>query len=154
MSTPAASLPNRDGSSASPARAFSRRRLAAAAAVLAFALPPLLALWTAAALWLGPPAAWMAVVAAADATLLLVLLRIPAGRIRVAFALGFVLLAGAGALWLTAAGVVGPAFGLMPSESALRLGPVLFEMVSAPWWTLGTAAWFAAALALSVWWNR
>lgn len=114
----------------------------------------MVALWTAAALWLGAPAAWMAVVVAADASLLLSLLGIRPGPQRVAAVLAFVIAGSAAGFWVVAAGTIGPAFGLMPWESALRMGPVLFEVISAPWWTWGTAASLGAALALSVWWNR
>jgi hypothetical protein len=132
----------------------SERRTAIAGVALLLALPLMVALWTFAALWLGAPAAWMAVIVAADASLLLGLLGIRPGAGRVAAVLAFTVIGCAASLWVVAAGIVGPAFGLLPWESALRLGPVLFEVISAPWWTLGTAAWFAAALALSVWWNR
>lgn len=135
-------------------RPNARRRLAFSALVLVLALPPLVALWTAVALWLGPPAAWMAVVAAADASVLLGLLRVPPGLWRVALALTFVLASTAAALWLIAAGVVGPAFGLMPWESATRLGPVLFGMVADPWLHPAHLAWLLVALVVAAWWNR
>ena len=121
---------------------------------LLLALPLMVALWTAAALWLGTPAAWMAVVVAADGSLLLGLLGVRPGPRRCAAVLAFVVAGAASSLWMIASGIVGPAFGLLPWESALRLGPVLFEVVSAPWWTGATLAWFLAALAASVWWNR
>ena len=136
-----------------PARR-ARDRIALAAAVLVVALPPLVALWTAAALWLGPPAAWMAVVAAADASVLLGLLRVPPGPARQALALAFVVASGAASAWVIAAGLVGPAFGLLPWESALRLGPVLFGILAEPWIGLASAGWVFAALALAAWWNR
>lgn len=130
-----------------------QRWLLASLALLA-ALPLMVALWSAVALWLGAPAAWMAVVVAADATLLLHLLRIPPGPVRLALALAFIVIAVAASLWIIVAGVVGPAFGLLPWESALRLGPVLFTSIAGNWWTLANAAWLAVALALGVWWNR
>lgn len=112
------------------------------------------ALWSAVALWLDAPAAWMAVVVAADASVLLALVRFPPGTRRAAWALVFLALATALSLWVMAAGVVGPAFGLLPWESALRLGPVLFGAVAWPWLTLGNLAWLGAAVALAWWWNR
>ncbi|MFO0394375.1 MAG: hypothetical protein ACK508_00610 [Lysobacteraceae bacterium] len=121
---------------------------------LALALPLMVALWGAVALWLDAPAAWMAVIVAADASVLLSLLRVPAGRGRAAWAVAFLALATAASLWLMAAGVVGPAFGLLPWESALRLGPVLFGVIAEPWMGLGNLAWLAAAVALTLWWNR
>lgn len=122
-----------------PAKAPAQRWLFAVLALLT-ALPLMIALWSAVALWLGAPAAWMAVVVAADATLLLHLLRIPPGPARLALALAFVVIAVAASLWIIVAGVVGPAFGLLPWESALRLGPVLFTSIAGNWWTLANAA--------------
>lgn len=136
------------------APANSAFRTGAAAVALLLALPLMVAMWTAAALWLGAPAAWMALVVAADASLLLGLLGVRPGVGRVAAVLAFTAVGSAASLWVIAAGIVGPAFGLLPWESALRMGPVLFEVISAPWWTPATAAWFTAALGLSVWWNR
>lgn len=112
------------------------------------------ALWSAVALWLDAPAAWMAVVVAADASVLLTLLRFPPGPGRSAWALAFLALATGLSLWVMAAGVIGPAFGLLPWESALRLGPVLFGVIAEPWLGLGNLAWLAAAVALTLWWNR
>jgi hypothetical protein len=137
---------------APPTLSTARRVLAIA--LLALAAPLLAALWSAAAQGFGAPSAWMAVIVVADASLLLQLLRWPPGATRTALAFGFLLLCSAASLWLVAAGVIGPAFGLLPWESALRMGPVLFEVVSAPWWTAGNAAWMAAAVALGLWWNR
>ena len=114
----------------------------------------MVALWSAAALWFGEPAVWMAVVVAADAALLLQVLRIPAGRARCVMALVFLVACTAASLWVVVAGVIGPAFGLLPWESALRLGPVLFEAIATPWLGLANLAWFAAAVALTLWWNR
>lgn len=114
----------------------------------------MVALWGAVALWLGAPAAWMAVIVAADASLLLSLLRTPPGAARTAWALGFLVLTAAASLWMMAAGVIGPSFGLLPWESALRLGPVLFGVIAGPWATPANVAWLAAAVALTLWWNR
>lgn len=132
----------------------SRRRRGVALALLVAAWPLMVALWVAVALAMGAPAAWMGIVVVADASVLLSLLRWPAGLARTALAVAFLLSAAAASLWVVAAGIVGPAFGLLPWESALRLGPVLFEAISAPWWTAGNAAWLAAALGLGLWWNR
>lgn len=136
-----------------PSRSLPTRH-AWAGLALALALPLVVALWGAVALWLDAPAAWMAVIVAADASVLLSLLRVPAGAARTASALAFLALAVLASLWLMAAGVVGPAFGLLPWESALRLGPVLFQIIVEPWATLANLAWFAAAVALTLWWNR
>ncbi|MGL6291554.1 MAG: hypothetical protein ACRC2H_12750 [Silanimonas sp.] len=129
-------------------------RLALAGTALAVALPLMVALWSAAALWLGAPAAWMAVVVAADASLLLGLLRVPSGRVRTLLAITFLILCTAASLWLVVAGIIGPAFGLLPWESAMRLGPVLFGAIATPWLGVANAAWLAAAVALTLWWNR
>ena len=106
------------------------------------------------ALWLGAPAAWMAVVVAADASLLLGLLRVPTGRARTLLAIAFLVLCTAASLWLVVAGIIGPAFGLLPWESATRLGPVLFGAIATPWLGITNLAWLAAAVALTLWWNR
>ena len=112
------------------------------------------ALWTAVALWLGAPSAWMAIVVAADASLLLGLIGLPPGKLRAALALGFVVVGTALSLWLVAAGIVGSAFGLLPWESALRLGPVLFGSIATSWLGAVNLAWLAAATLLAIWWNR
>ncbi len=122
--------------------------------VLVLAWPLLVALWVFAAQSFGAPALWMAVIAVADASLLLGLLRWPPGWPRVALALGFLLACLLPSLWIAAAGVLGPAFGLAPWESALRMGPVLFEIIATPWLTFGNLVWLATAVALGVWWNR
>jgi hypothetical protein len=129
-------------------------RLVAAGATLAIALPLMVALWTAVALWFGAPSAWMTVIVAADASLLLQLLRIPPSPARCAMALAFLLVGSAVSLWVVVAGIVGPAFGLLPWESALRLGPVLFGAIATPWLGVANLAWLAAAVALTLWWNR
>ena len=132
----------------------SARRRALCILVLLVAWPLLVALWVAAGLGFGAPAAWMAVVVVADASLLLGLLRWPPGPSRVAAALVFLLACSLPALWAIAAGIVAPAFALWPWESALRMGPTLFHVLSEPWWTMPTVLWFAAAAALAAWWNR
>ncbi len=114
----------------------------------------MVALWTAVALWFGAPSAWMTVIVAADASLLLQLLRIPPSPARCAMALAFLLVGSAVSLWVVVAGIVGPAFGLLPWESALRLGPVLFGAIATPWLGVANLAWLAAAVALTLWWNR
>ena len=121
---------------------------------LGLALPLMVALWSAAALWFDAPAPWMAIVVAADASLLLQLLRFPEGRRRAGLAMAFLGLATLASLWLLVAGIAAPAFGLMPWESALRLGPVLFTSIAGGWLTAPNLLWLAAAAALSLWWNR
>jgi len=121
---------------------------------LGIALPLLTALWVAAGLLLSAPSPWMAVVAAADASLMLRLLRVPAGNARVAAALAFTLLCAALSLWIIVAGIVGPAFGLLPWESALRLGPVLFGAIASNWLDAASGFWLIVALGLAWWWNR
>lgn len=138
-----------------PARPpLSAGRRVVAISLLVIAAPLLVALWSAAAQGFGAPSAWMAVIVIADASLLLQLLRWPPGTARIALAFGFLLICTLASLWLAAAGVIGPAFGLLPWESALRMGPVLFSIIAETWWTPGNAAWMVAALALGLWWNR
>lgn len=66
---------------------------------------------------------WMAVVAALDAALLLRLARMPGGWVRSTWAVAATLVSIAVANWGIAAAQVGQLVGLLPWESALRLGP-------------------------------
>ncbi len=114
----------------------------------------MVALWSAVALWFDAPAAWMAVIVAADGSVLLGLLRVAPGWGRTGWVLAFLGLTTSASLWVMAAAVVGPAFGLLPWESALRLGPVLFDVIATPWLEFANIVWLAAAVALTLWWNR
>jgi hypothetical protein len=92
---------------------------------------------------------WMAVFAALDAVLLLRLARMPAGWLRVLAAVAATAVSIILANWGIAAAQVGKAMGLLPWESALKLGPQY------AWTLIGLAnrpadlAWLAAALLLA-----
>lgn len=92
---------------------------------------------------------WMAVFAAVDAVLLLRLARMPAGWLRVLAAVAATAVSIILANWGIAAAQVGKAMGLLPWESALKLGPQY------AWTLIGLAnqpadlAWLAAALLLA-----
>jgi hypothetical protein len=92
---------------------------------------------------------WMAVFAAIDAVLLLRLARMPAGWLRVLAAVAATALSIVLANWGIAAAQVGKAMGLLPWESALKLGPqyawTLAGLANQP----GDLAWLAAALLLA-----
>jgi hypothetical protein len=112
------------------------------------------ALWVAAGLLFSAPSPWMVVIAAADASLLMQLLRVPAGNARAAATVAFTLVCMALSYWVIVAGIVGPAFGLLPWESALRLGPALFSAIASNWLDVAAAFWLCATLGLALWWNR
>ena len=92
---------------------------------------------------------WMAIFAAIDAVLLLRLARMPAGWLRVLAAVAATAVSIVLANWGIAAAQVGKAMGLLPWESALKLGPQY------AWTLIGLAnqptdlAWLAAALLLA-----
>lgn len=92
---------------------------------------------------------WMAVLAAIDAALLLRLARTPAGWPRVLAAVAATAATIALANWGIAAAQVGRLLGLLPWESALRLGPryawTLAGLANRP----ADLAWLAAALLLA-----
>lgn len=107
------------------------------------------AAWTLYAYARDEQASWMAVLAAADAALLLRLGRMPAGWPRALCALLGTALAIALANWMIAAAQVGKTVGLLPWESMQRLGTDYA-------WTLVTLAnppqqlaWLLAALVVA-----
>ena len=104
------------------------------------------AAWALLALVSGRQCSWMALVAAADAAVLLRMLRIHPGFARAGAAFASTALAIALANWWIAASQVGRTLGLLPWDSSLRLGPDYA-------WTLATLAnrpadlaWLALAL--------
>jgi hypothetical protein len=92
---------------------------------------------------------WMAVFAAIDAVLLLRLARMPAGWMRMLAAVVATAVSIALANWGIAAAQIGKLMGLLPWESAFKLGPQY------AWTLIGLAnqpadmAWLAAALLLA-----
>lgn len=107
--------------------------------------------WLMVALATGSQAGWMAIAAAAEAAWMLRLGTLPGGRPRIAVAMLATLLIALAANWGIAAAYIGGPMGLVPWESALRLGPHLA-------WTLiglanGTAEilWLLTGL-VAAWW--
>lgn len=107
------------------------------------------AAWTLLSLASGRQCSWMALAAAADAIIVLRLLRVRPGVVRAGTAWTATLLSVALANWWIAAGQIGRSLGLLPWDSSLRLGPDYA-------WTLATLAnppadlaWIAAALLLA-----
>lgn len=107
------------------------------------------ALWVLVATWLERPASWMAVIAAADAALMLRLAGARPGTLR---SLGAVLGTGLAVVianWFITAAMAGRMLGLAPLESALRLGRhhawTVIELVNTP----VELAWIGAALVVA-----
>jgi hypothetical protein len=125
-------------------------RYALTAFTLLLALPVLALLWLTVASWLRMPTPWMAAVVAADLWVLMVLCQLPRGLPRALLTLGLTALAWGLALWLVAAGAIGPSFGLAPWDAALRLGDVLALELSRPYLTAAAWPWWALGGALAV----
>lgn len=112
------------------------------------------AAWALVAVALDRQCAWMAVVAAIDAIVLLRFARAPAGAARALMAVAGTLLAILLANWWIAGTQIGQMVGLLPWHSIPRLG----------WsyaWTLASLAnhaaelaWYAAALVIAAWAGR
>jgi len=107
------------------------------------------ATWVLLAASLERQAAWMAVLAALDAVLMLRLGRMPAGGRRMVAALVGTVATIALANWGIAALEIGRSMGLLPWDSALRLGPLyaweLARLANGP----AELAWYLLALAAS-----
>ncbi|MFT3805923.1 hypothetical protein [Arenimonas sp.] len=113
-----------------------------------------MAVWTFVAVLSGKAHAWLALLAAVDIAFMLRLARAPEGRGRIALAVCATALAIAGGLWLIVATRIGLVMGLDPLNSALRLGPVLFEALTRL--SLGTLdyALILLSLPLAAWLTR
>jgi hypothetical protein len=107
------------------------------------------AAWILLALSTGRMCAWMAVVAAIDAVVLLRLARVPAGAGRLAAAVVTTAITAVIAYWGIIATQLARTVGVLPWESALKLGP------SHAWTLAGLAttpvdlAWLGAGLVLA-----
>lgn len=92
---------------------------------------------------------WMAVAAAADAALIVRLVRLPQGGMRAAIGVLATAIAIVLANWGIAATWTGRPLGMLPWESALRLGPEFGWLLA----RLGNGAvdlaWFAAAFVVA-----
>ena len=120
--------------------------------LLALGVAGCAALWVLLALGLQRgQCAWLAPLAALDMLLLQRIARWPAGAGRAAWAVAATALAIALANYGIAAAEVGRNMGLLPWDSALRLGPgyaaTLLELANGP----AEWAWYALALALAAW---
>jgi hypothetical protein len=118
-----------------------RRLSVTAIGLLLLASAGIAAGWTLLALVSGRQCSWMALAAAADAAIVLRLLRVRPGAARAGAAVVATGLAIVLANWWIAAGQVGRNLGLLPWDSSLRLGPDYA-------WTLATLANRPADLAL------
>ena len=142
--------------SAAPRRPRPHRSASVALVALALATGVLGigAAWTLFNAYSGNDNGWVALVAAADAALLLRLAGMRAGAARALLGVTAVAATVLVAAWMGAALKVGAALGLRPMESAVRMGPELAWTLSgagaAPLDTLAVLA----ALPLAWWWCR
>lgn len=107
------------------------------------------AIWAAASLITGANAGWMALIAAADAALLLRLAGYPRGRGRSTLALAITLATAAFAGFLIATSKIGLSMGLRPVEAIGRMSSDLawlYVQSNAGWVELG---WLLGAVALA-----
>lgn len=131
-------------------RSPTQARPALAAALLLLGSAGIAAVWALLALAWNTQAAWMAVVVAVDALLVLHLARVRRGVLRVALAAGFTALAIALANWWIAGAQIGRMFGLLPWEAIPRTGLhyawTLSGMANGPM----ELTWYALALLLAL----
>jgi len=132
--------------SAEPVRSAN---LPLALAACAVAIVGVAAVWAGVSLITRTQCAWMALVAALDAALLLRLATMPAGRVRVALALAVTLLTIVGANFLVASAQIGVSMGLRPVEAVSRMSLELAALhaQSNNGWI--EAGWYALALVLA-----
>ena len=124
-----------------------------ALAACAVAIVGVAAIWTGASLIFRAPCAWIAVLAALDAVLLLRLANWPAGRSRVLVALGVLLLTVLCAGYFIAGAQIGRAMGMRPHEALPMMSVDLARLylssnvgwIEALWLALaGVVAWRGA----------
>lgn len=117
----------------------------------ALAIAGLAALWSGLGLSLRSACAWMALIAALDAAVLMRLAGLPAGRARCLIVLSTTLLALPVSIYCVGATQVGALFGVRPHEALWMTGPDL----ALTWWRLNTAHYDLAFPLLSLplaWW--
>ena len=117
--------------------------------VLAVGCAGFAAIWVLLASGLGRPLHALAVVAALDAALLLRLVRMRPGWGRAAAGTLITATIIVLAQWGVIAGQVGAMFGLLPWESALRLGPSLAWAIARIGLDVVALAWFGAGLVIA-----
>ena len=106
-------------------------------------------IWIMLALYLERPCTWMAVLGAIDAALILRFAGMPAGWARAAWAMLATALMIALANWGIAATEIGRSMGLLPWESALRLGAdYAWELIQLAN-THADLAWYAVGVVLA-----
>ncbi len=135
------------GAARPPRRAGNATRLLALLAGLA-AIAGVAAIWAGVGTILRGPVAWMALLVALDAALLLRLAGMPAGRERAAFGVAIVAATIIAGGYLYAAAQVGLVLGLRPSESVLRMSPGLAWLYLRANVGALDALWLAAGVAL------
>ena len=117
-----------------------------AAALLTLVSLGVAAVWVLLSMRLDSQCSWMAVVAAADAALVVRLLRMRPGALRMLLGVLATLVAILAANWLIVASWLGRHMGLLPWESMVKLGPefgsLLVRLSNSP----ADLAWMAAAL--------
>lgn len=120
-----------------------------ALALLAFGSLGFAAAWVLLAAAVDRPCSWMAVAAALDAALLLRFARFPRGATRAALAVLATAAVIALACWGIVAARIGAPLGLMPWESALRLGAEFGWLLVRLGIDAVDLAWFAAGLVVA-----
>jgi hypothetical protein len=120
-----------------------------AVALLALASLGAAAVWVLLSMRLDRQCSWMAVVAAADAAIVVRLLRLPPGALRALYGVLATLVAILAANWAIVASWLGRHMGLLPWESILKLGPELGALLVRLFNSPGDLAWMAAALVVA-----
>jgi hypothetical protein len=126
-----------------------RRTRWLAPALLLLATLGCAAAWILLALGTGRQSSWMAVVAALDAAIVLRIARVPGGGRRLAAGVASTLAAIVLANWGIAAGEIGRSLGMLPWDSALRLGPDYAWMLALMANRAVDRIWLAAAVAVA-----
>ncbi|MFC4727923.1 hypothetical protein [Coralloluteibacterium thermophilus] len=109
------------------------------------------AVWALASVMLGGLQGWMALVAAADAALLLRLAGVAPGRVRSLAAVLATLATAALAAWFSVAGELAPLFGLRPLDAVLRLGTDTAVLLVRQAATVADLAWVGLSLPVAAW---
>ena len=120
-----------------------------AAAALTAGTAGIAALWLSASMLSGRPCAWMGLIAAVEAGLLLRLTGVAGGPVRAVVALTATGATIGLSYWLVVATQLGLSLGLEPLDSARRLGPVLAEAMTRRFLDPADAAMLLLALAVA-----
>jgi len=117
-----------------------------AVALLALTCLGIAAIWVLLAMRLDRQCSWMALVAAADAALVVRLLRMRPGGLRALWGVLATVVAILAANWAIVATWLGRHMGLLPWESMVKLGPELGSLLVRLFNSPVDLAWVAAAL--------